>query len=114
MPGNNMKQPRGAQISKAGNRKPVPDCDLEYLEDVLVGYVKKVGNEQAWQLYSYNTLLVTQAANGKDLWRTLPLLQCLVQVAPWAEIKYADLKPSSIISCEIVMFVLAKLNFQLA
>jgi hypothetical protein len=91
-----------------------PDCDLEYLEDVLVGYVKKVGNEQAWQLYSYNTLHVTQAANGKDLWRILPLLQCLVQVAPWAEIKYADLKPSSIISCEVVMFVLAKLNFQIA
>ena len=108
-----MKQPRGAKSSKGGNRKPVPDCDLEHLEDVLVGYVKKVGNEQAWQLYSYNTLNVTQAANGKDLWRVLQLLQCLVQVAPWAEIKYADLKPSSIISCEVVMFVLAKLNFQI-
>ena len=108
-----MKQPRGGQSSKGGNRKPAPDCDLEHLEDVLVGYVKKVGNEQAWQLYSYNTLNVTQAANGKDLWRVLQLLQCLVQVAPWAEIKYADLKPSSIISCEVVMFVLAKLNFQI-
>jgi hypothetical protein len=102
MPGNNMKQPKGAQSSKVGNRKPVPDCDLEHLEDVLVGYVKKVGNEQAWQLYSYNTLNVTQAANGKDLWKILQLLQCLVQVAPWAEIKYADLKPSSIISCDVV------------
>ena len=67
MPGNNMKQPRGTQNTKAGNRKAVPDCDVEHLEDVLVAYVKKVGIEQAWQLYSYNNLNVTQAANGKDL-----------------------------------------------
>ena len=109
MPGNNMKQPRGTKNSVAGNRRAVPDCDVERLEYVLEGYVEKVGVEQAWQLYSYNTLNVTQAANGKDLWRMLPLLQCLVQVAPWAEIKYADIKPHVL----IFLFVLAKLNFNL-
>ena len=73
-------------------RQACPTVDLEELKEKLHAYVIKVGVKESFNLYSYNNLPATHAADGYSLLKKEQLLMVLLQISPTGMIKWSVLR----------------------
>ena len=73
-------------------RRPCPDVDLEELKERLHSYVEKVGSKEAFNLYAYNNLPVSNAVDGYSVLKKEQLVMLLLQVSPLGMIKFSHLR----------------------
>ena len=80
-----------------GNRAPlarqaVPDIDIQELKEKLYDYVTDVGVKESFNLYAYQNLDISKAADGSSLLKKEKLLWVLIKVSPTGGIKWGQLR----------------------
>ena len=73
-------------------RRPCPEIDMEELKEKFHGYVEKVGSKEAFNLYAYNNLPVSNAVDGFSMLKKEQLVALLIQVSPLGMIKFLHLR----------------------
>ena len=73
-------------------RRPCPEIDMEELKEKFHGYVEKVGSKEAFNLYAYNNLPVSNAVDGYSMLKKEQLVVLLIQVSPLGMIKFSHLR----------------------
>ena len=61
-------------------RRPCPEIDMEELKEKLHAFVEKVGFKEAFNLYAYNNLPVSNAVDGYSMLKKEQLEMLLLQV----------------------------------
>ena len=73
-------------------RRPCPEIDMEELKEKLHAFVEKVGFKEAFNLYAYNNLPVSNAVDGYSMLKKEQLVMLLLQVSPLGMIKFSHLR----------------------
>ena len=86
---------RGRDNSRAAPtiRQAVPDIDHEHMVDKLSKVLDSIGYQNLWEFGAYENMASRECAVvAEALVAMEPLLKAMLEVAPWSEVKYCQMK----------------------
>lgn len=81
-----------SSIRKPSPRQACADVDVSELKDKFHAYVESSGIKEAFNLYAYNNMEISNGADGLSLIKKQKLVMLLLQVSPSGAIKFAQLR----------------------
>ena len=83
---------RSTAVRRPQPRQAIPDIEIEELKERLHKYVSDLGMKESFNLYAYQNLGLTKAADGLSLKKKQQLIMCMLHVSPLGAIKYSQLR----------------------